>query len=239
MVEYQKRDKLSEAVTAVNTNITLLYSGIAISILSALTFIMLNKPIFVVFSFIFYMLCIIFSREKNEYKNIMVHGLKGEKILKDTLRKVLPDNYTAFHNVSFNRSGDVDCVVVGPSGVYIIEAKNHIGEISYSDKGWRHLKTSQRGNQYYNENFKSPVTQLDNHIFKARKFFSNNGVNVWIKGVVVFTNPDVTLSLQKKPGNMQVITIDKIKSIFNGNNVATDQRQRGQIEKIKRLLKKL
>lgn len=239
MVEYQKTDKLSEAVVTVNTNITLLYSGIAISILSALTFIILNKPIFVVFSIIFCAFCVTFSREKSRYKNILVHGLKGEKILKKTLKKILPDNYTAFYNVSFNGKGDIDCIVVGPSGVYIIEAKNHTGEISFSEKGWRQLKTSQRGNSFYNETFKNPLNQLDGHIFKVKKFFKDNGVNVWIKGVVVFTNPNVSLSLQRKPNALQVITIDNIKSIFNGNNAVTDQRQKREIEKIKRLLKKL
>jgi hypothetical protein len=239
MTEFQKRDKLKEAAISVNSNVLILNIGIVIGIAFISTFIFFEQPVFVLFGIIFLSICVALANSNKKDKTIFESGLEGEKILKQTLKKILPDNHTVFYNVSFNGSGDVDCIVVSPSGIYILEAKHHSGEISYTENGWTHLKISRRGNKYYNENFRNPMIQLDNHIFKARKFFNNNGVNVWIKGIIVFTNSNISLSLQKQPNAFKVVTIDKLRNVFAGDSRVNSQKNKKQMTKIIELLKNI
>lgn len=44
----------------------------------------------------------------------------------------LPDEFHVFHGLGFY-AGDVDHVVIGPTGVYVVETKNHTGTITARD----------------------------------------------------------------------------------------------------------
>jgi hypothetical protein len=51
-------------------------------------------------------------------------GARGEKIVAKKLEK-LPKKYTTISDVEIpNMGGDIDHVVVGPTGIYVIETKN-------------------------------------------------------------------------------------------------------------------
>ena len=66
-------------------------------------------------------------------------GVSGEKNAVHILEKALPDHYYCVTNVQVsyeNRHNELDAVVVGPTGIYIVEVKNVSGRIcgSYTDK---------------------------------------------------------------------------------------------------------
>ncbi len=55
-------------------------------------------------------------------------GLKGEKRVIRNLVENLSDQYSIFNNVLLKggkRGGDIDHIVVGPTGVFVIETKNN------------------------------------------------------------------------------------------------------------------
>ncbi|HWQ21758.1 MAG TPA: nuclease-related domain-containing protein, partial [Clostridia bacterium] len=58
-------------------------------------------------------------------------GAGGEFDVGATLSE-LPDEFHVFNGLDFY-AGDVDHVVVGPTGVFVVETKNHSGTISLKD----------------------------------------------------------------------------------------------------------
>ena len=60
-------------------------------------------------------------------------GWTGELSIQQELRK-LPDTYSVFPDIKLNKNtGNIDFVVVGPTGVFALEVKSHSGNINYRD----------------------------------------------------------------------------------------------------------
>jgi hypothetical protein len=71
-------------------------------------------------------------------RRIWSKGAKGEKIVAKKLKE-LPKKYTAIRDVKIpNYGGDFDHVVVGPTGIYIIETKNYKPTYIPDENCWYH-----------------------------------------------------------------------------------------------------
>ena len=61
-------------------------------------------------------------------------GERGEKMIGETLDS-LPPEFLYLENINLCDKGDIDKVVVGPTGIWTIEVKNHFGgEITFDGK---------------------------------------------------------------------------------------------------------
>ena len=58
-------------------------------------------------------------------------GLKGEGAVYYELQK-LSDKYVSFQDLKLNDGGNIDFAVIGPTGIFIIEAKSHGGVIGFN-----------------------------------------------------------------------------------------------------------
>lgn len=59
-------------------------------------------------------------------------GIIGEKLIGDELKK-LDANYTVFQDVHIpDKKENIDFVVVGPTGIFAIEVKNHHGKVGFN-----------------------------------------------------------------------------------------------------------
>src|SRR5208283_1450493 len=60
-------------------------------------------------------------------------GMRGEQVLRaHLLASGLGEHYTAYYNLPLNgngRNSDIDCVLVGPTGLFVFEVKHHHGLI--------------------------------------------------------------------------------------------------------------
>ena len=148
-------------------------------------------------------------------------GLQGETTLKQTLNS-LSDDFVAFYNVPIDNSKDIDCVLVGPKGVFIIEVKNHKGTIIYSENGWKQIKTGRGGTQYLG-NLGNPGKQLLANMHKFKKFLDENNIHVWIQPILVFTNPEADIVLEKEPKPIIVCKIENILDVINNSGKTISQ----------------
>ena len=153
--------------------------------------------------------------------NIFRAGLQGETALKQTLSS-LPDNFVAFYNVPINNSGDIDCILIGHKGVFAIEIKNHKGTIIYSENGWKQIKTGQGGSQYQGH-LTNPGKQLLTNMHKFKTLLIENGINVWIQPVLVFTNPEADIVLEKDPTPIIVCKIEDILDVIINSDKTIQQ----------------
>jgi hypothetical protein len=81
-------------------------------------------------------------------------GLEGEKRVAKLLTSSLSNDYYLINSISFaNDHGDIDHIVLGPNGVFVIETKNWSGRITCQGDNW------QRRNRRGNNAFSSPSLQ--------------------------------------------------------------------------------
>ena len=63
-------------------------------------------------------------------------GAEGEKVVAEILETQLSDEYHVFHDVRFpGRKSNIDHIVVGPSGVFILNTKNWRGTVGWDTEG--------------------------------------------------------------------------------------------------------
>lgn len=121
-------------------------------------------------------------------------GARGERQgLVEALH--LPDDYHVFTNVSIsyqNYSQETDLIIVGMKGIYVVEVKNHNGNIvgDAADSEWTQYKVG-RGGGKYSKKMANPVKQVKGQVYKLSKFLKEQGINVWVEGIVLFTNDAV------------------------------------------------
>ena len=134
-------------------------------------------------------------------------GIVGETATANLIRQ-LPQGYYGFQNVIATFEGktsEIDMVVVGQTGVFIIETKHHNGMIqgAYDSHDWIQHKTGRRGGQY-SKQFYSPVKQVGTHVYRLAHLLRGNGVNVHVDAMVFFTNPAAYVAIDGTPGKIPV-----------------------------------
>lgn len=134
-------------------------------------------------------------------------GDAGETDLLRRLDVQLPDSYLAIRGIPVARSLDADVLLLGPTGLWILESKFWSGQISYREGVWHRRK------QYYAPG--GTLMQEDEVIDKAfdRQWLREreqlektlslrlarraSGLTRLIKGGLVFTHPKATLAIDR------------------------------------------
>ncbi len=63
-------------------------------------------------------------------------GAEGERVVAELLETELPDGYHVFNDVRFpGRTANIDHLVVGPSGVFVLNTKNWRGTVGWAEDG--------------------------------------------------------------------------------------------------------
>jgi len=160
--------------------------------------------------------------EQSTRKDRFLRGIEGEFRLRNRLREILPDSYTAYLDVPLTR-GDIDCIVEGPSQAYVFEVKSSRGSISYNKDRWDHIITGQRGTEYegrFSDPLNDPAKQLRTVMEGARGFLRRKGRVMPIKGAVVFSNPSATVEDNVR-GDIKVVKVDDVEEVFTPRNAAS------------------
>ena len=127
-------------------------------------------------------------------------GVRGEQVLRARLLSSgLGDKYTAYYNLplsSNGRNSDIDCILLGPSGLFVFEAKHHHGLILYRNGVWARIKVGRRG-ALYGGQLGDPSGQLSRNIRKLKELLGQAYLcGLWLHGAVVFTNPRAVLDIE-------------------------------------------
>jgi hypothetical protein len=128
-------------------------------------------------------------------------GLRGQELLAQILAP-LDDRYNLLNNLSLpGWSDDVDHVLVGPNGVFVLETKHHRGRIFCRDGAWLQQKVSRGGHLQPEEPMRDPVRQLKRNVDYLRACIRTTDpslarrTGLWMEGAAVFTHPGVTIDL--------------------------------------------
>lgn len=128
-----------------------------------------------------------------------LRGRKGEAVIWYELRK-LPNTYSVFQDVKINdHSGNIDFVVVGPTGIFAIEVKSHKGVIGFN--GDKLIK-----NGYPFEEDKDFIKQSS---FEAMSLYEYLGQKNFVTPILAFSSSFARVRFGFKPIKHGVHVIQK------------------------------
>lgn len=135
-------------------------------------------------------------------------GARGEEWVAKQL-SFLNSSYSIFHGIRLNDgNSNFDHIVVGPTGIFIVETKNWSGKVTF-DQGKVFIDGKKLSS--------SPIQQVKSGAADLFSFFENEGLkNVPIKNVICFLGADLDHSIS----NINGIIICKGEVLIN---VITDE----------------
>ncbi len=127
-------------------------------------------------------------------------GLTGERQVGRLLATELPQDYALINGLQLPRAaGDIDHLVVGPTGVFLLETKTMPGRIVCAPDGtWQRTRVGRKGGAY-TAYIGDPAAQVQRNIFALRQTLRRHlpdflrRTPLWIEGLVVFPHPKTEL----------------------------------------------
>lgn len=138
--------------------------------------------------FIIYILAIIASLKVMGYYigrgKTFFQGFMGEFKVLQEFRK-LSKEYHLFVGVRIHERMESDLVVVGPSGVFLVEIKNYVGTIegTASDRHW-----ILRKGRHYTKRLDNPLRQQKRNTFIISQYLRQEGCPVRVESCTLFPN---------------------------------------------------
>ncbi|MGA3289111.1 MAG: nuclease-related domain-containing protein [Candidatus Bathyarchaeia archaeon] len=160
-------------------------------------------------------------------------GWEGEKQVAKLLSNKLSDDYLLINDLYLhNGGGDIDHIILGPTGIFVLETKNWSGDITCNGDEWQRPGKG---------NFKgSPSLQVKRNAAKIKNLIDSSqafrSLGIWVEGIVVFTNNHATFHL-----NNPTVLILKLPQLPNHitAHVNSSRYSRQQLEAIgKEILKR-
>ncbi len=139
-------------------------------------------------------------------------GMEGEKRVIQLLKSKLNDDYFLINDVIYESDRgkrvrykeNIDHIVLGPSGIFVIETKDYRGKITCKGSYWTVPFPYGR----------SPSGQAKGNAFWVKETIDASGVSetfkirLYVKPIVVFSNPDV--ELERIDPEVEVVKLDEL-----------------------------
>ncbi|WP_010676672.1 nuclease-related domain-containing protein [Bacillus timonensis] len=135
-----------------------------------------------------------YQQIRDEYGRRM-SGYRGEQSLQYYLTFLKEKNYLIFHNLRLpDTSGEhffeIDLLLVSPTFLLIIDAKNYRGELYFDGKFDQLIQTYQDKRKSYH----CPVAQINRHQLQLKKLLETFKIPpIPIETLVIFTNPNAII----------------------------------------------
>jgi hypothetical protein len=132
-------------------------------------------------------------------------GQEGEDRVVEAVRQNLDGNWTLFRNVTLpgRNKGDIDLVLVGPTGVWTLEVKTFTGEYRNIGEQWEY-----RAGNRWKLRKPSPSRQAQDNAARLSSFFKADGVKQWVTPAVAWANPDSPLLVENPM--VAIWTLDRL-----------------------------
>lgn len=153
-----------------------------------------------------------FAKTRYDQMGILAAGIRGEKLTLDLLKKLDSEHWIVTDKTITwdKKSSELDFVVVGPTGVCIIECKHIKGKV-FADpdhKYWHRIKVSHSGVER-EKNFYNPVKQVNTHLYRLKKILQAEGISLHLDCAVFFPDPDCQVKFTGKQGETPVFWGEK------------------------------
>ncbi len=121
-------------------------------------------------------------------------GLRAEERVARTLAERLPKGYVLINNLPLRRGGDVDHLVVGPRGIFVLETKAHGGELVCGADGTWHRTKYGRGGGAYDAYIGDPTAQTERLVRRINGLLRAGGCrDLAASGAIIFASEDAVV----------------------------------------------
>jgi len=147
------------------------------------------------------------SRYNENKADTLKAGIDGEE---KTLRILddLPDVYTIFLNFQFvidGRRWELDHLIVGPNGIFIVETKNYKGVLR-GNIADQQLEKEKSG---HTSLMKNPVLQVEREVYLLRKALTAYHCEHFLQGILYFADPDFSWEVVGENRWISIIRADR------------------------------
>jgi hypothetical protein len=160
-------------------------------------------------------------------------GQDGEDRAVEVLRQTLDGDWSLFRNIALpgRKRTDLDVVLVGPPGVWVLEIKTLARDYRNIGDRWEY-----RAGNSWKLSGNNPSRQANDNAIRLKNFLKADGIKQWVTPAVVWANPESTLMVENPA--IAVWSIDRLPdevgNIWHGESVS--EVTRNQItEKLTRL----
>ncbi len=138
-------------------------------------------------------------------------GLKGEFKVNAILSQMWSGGYRYVYDIALTKNGNIDHVVVGPTGVWVIETKHVDGEIELVDGKLTKNKWPFS---------KDPLSQTYAEAQAVQSMLMQNGFNVTVEPVLVFSGEFAKVRFgNKKVKGVSVIGFTWLQGLIANKNI--------------------
>ncbi len=150
-------------------------------------------------------------------------GQEGEDLTVQAIAGSLDGNWHVFRNVSLpgRNQGDLDIVLLGPSGVWVLEVKNFRGEYRNRGEDWEF----RRGNKWVKASV-NPSRQAVENAVRLSGFLKADHVDVFVNPAIVWVNQESELEIQnpRLPIWKLERLPDELGNIWQGEKISAENR---------------
>ena len=237
---YVNTDNALKGNLAKQKSITFLFAAASFFILFGLQafslFFRINY-IFIFIGFFAVLACLIGFHNSLKKYNVYKIGLEGEEATA-TILSTLPEGYSVITNaeiVAEGKKSEIDFIVIGPNGLFVVENKAHKGFISGNTSDNDLVQTKDNGNN--TNKFYNPIKQVATHAYRLKKLLEENGINIYVNTVVFFSNPDAEVQINND-NDCQTLCLCAAKSNLNSEivNFSAKQISNEDIETIRTII---
>jgi hypothetical protein len=135
-------------------------------------------------------------------------GIEGEEMVESVL-SALDDSYLLINDVRlYPKWGNIDHILLGPTGIFVIETKHYRTKIIYDGHKWYSTHPTKR--RYPKHQIKDPVVQVRRNATSLKNFLKRcAGRDVEVIPILVFSHPNVKLAIKSSP-SCQIMKINEL-----------------------------
>jgi hypothetical protein len=176
------------------------------------------------------------SRMPSDQEGILAAGMEGERLVAMSLGRSLGEEWTLLRGYR-NQRGEIDHLLLGPSGLFAIEVKHRNATVYCVGDRWWYIKYDRYGNQVDQNDMtdkrgRSPSQQLNEPADQIEGFLRSRGHPVALERIVLLTHSRSRLGNCTDPTvRVSTSTDDVIKLINASRPVITDD-EREQLERL-------
>lgn len=153
-------------------------------------------------------------QEASREEVVWATGAEGEQRVADFLGKELNDSWILIAGYR-NAKGEIDQLLVGPTGVYAMEIKYVNGTVHCNSENWWRDKSDKYGNvvetdiRIADRRGRSPSQQLNDAANALQAFLDRNLGKGYIRRAVILSHPQSRCGQLRESGVDMVATLDK------------------------------